>query len=70
MTVPAVQHDDACTLVDAFIAIVDDDVDEATQQFFVVHLEIVNAVNLSLISLSRTFSTCIVVDNDSKSVCA
>ena len=52
--------------VDAFISIVDDDIDEADDQFFMAYLERVNATNPELAILERVVSTCIIVDNDRK----
>ena len=48
------------------IPIVDDDKDEAYRQFFIAVLEIVDAVNMDLIDVGRTFSRGIIVDNDGK----
>ena len=44
----------------------DDDKDEACHQFFIVTLEIVTAVNKSLVHIGRHFSRGIIVDNDGK----
>ena len=52
--------------ISALIPIVDDDKDEADIQFFIVALEIVDAVNMDLIDIGRTFSRGIIVDNDGK----
>ena len=52
--------------ISALIPIVDDDKDEADIQFFIVFLEIVDAVNMDLINIGRAFSSCIIVDNDGK----
>jgi hypothetical protein len=52
--------------VPAFIDVTDDDVNEAREQTFIVFLEIVDAANLDLITITRTNSTCVIVDNDSE----
>ena len=52
--------------ISALIPIVDDDKDEADIQFFIVFLEVVDAVNMDLIDIGRTFSKGIIVDNDGK----
>lgn len=49
------------------IPIVDDLVDEATEQVFVVQLHLVNSINPSLVHLTRRPSAlCRIVDNDRK----
>jgi hypothetical protein len=50
--------------VPAFINVTDDDVNEAREQTFIAFLEIVEAANLDLITITRTNSTCVIVDND------
>ena len=52
--------------ISALIPIVDDDKDEADIQFFIAFLEVVDAVNMDLIDIGRTFSRGIIVDNDGK----
>ena len=52
--------------ISALIPIVDDDKDEADIQFFIASLEVVDAVNMDLIDIGRTFSRGIIVDNDGK----
>jgi hypothetical protein len=52
--------------VPAFIDVTDDDVNEAREQTFIAFLEIVDAANLDLITITRTNSTCVIVDNDSE----
>ena len=52
--------------VAANISIHDDEVNEAMNQTFIVHLEIESAVNPNLITLSRRDSNCTIVDNDSE----
>ena len=52
--------------ISALIPIVDDDKDEADIQFFIAFLEVVDAVNIDLIDIGRTFSRGIIVDNDGK----
>ncbi len=46
-----------------FIPIFDDDVDEADEQTFVVHLVVINALNPGLIIIGES-SQCVIVDND------
>ena len=50
----------------ALVPIVDDVIDEADNQFFIVFLEVVDAVNMDLVDIGRTFSRVIIVDNDGK----
>jgi hypothetical protein len=50
--------------VPAFISVTDDDVNEAREQTFIVLLEVVGAVNSNLVSVTRTNSTCVIIDND------
>jgi hypothetical protein len=52
--------------IPAYIDVTDDDVNEAREQTFIVFLEIVDAANLDLITITRTNSTCVIVDNDGK----
>ena len=44
----------------------DDDKDEADFQFFIVFLEVVDAVSMDLIDIGRHFSRGIIDDNDGK----
>ena len=49
------------------IAIVDDPVNEATEQVFVVHLQLISGVNPSSIDLTKQqTSLCRIIDNDCK----
>jgi hypothetical protein len=52
------------TRIQAFIPITDDEVNEAERQTFVVFMEIVETVNPRLVTITRTNSLCIIVDND------
>ena len=52
--------------VDAPIRVKDDTKDEADNQFFIVYLELVDAINPSTINIERDTATIIIVDNDSK----
>ena len=52
--------------ISVLIPIMDDDKDEADIQFFIAFLEVVDAVNMDLIDIGRTFSRGIIVDNDGK----
>ena len=47
-----------------YIPIMDDEINEAPQQVFMILLEIQTAVNPDLIVMARTYSTCIIIDND------
>ena len=48
----------------ANISIRDDKVNEAINQTFIVYLEVEDAVNPDLITLSHRVSTCTIVDDD------
>ena len=50
------------------IETIDDDINEANEQIFVVMLELVNATNPSLITTrpSDMFAHCFIIDNDRK----
>ena len=50
--------------ISALIPIVDDDKDEASLQFFIVALEIVDAINIDLINMGRATTRGIIVDNE------
>jgi hypothetical protein len=50
--------------IPASINVTDDVVNEAREQTFIVFLEIVNATNRDRITITRTNSTCVIVDND------
>lgn len=51
-------------IMDAPVAIVDDEINEA-QQFFVVLMEVVDAVNPKLLNnADRNISMCTILDND------
>ena len=52
--------------ISALIPIVDDDKNEADIQFFIVFLEVTDAVNMDIIDIGRTSSRCKIVDNDGK----
>ena len=52
--------------VPAPIMIVDDPIDEAEEQFFIVYMQIIEAVEPNMITVTRANSTCIIVDNDGK----
>lgn len=44
--------------------LIDDEKDEADSQFFVVYLELLDAVNLDQITVTRVVSNCNILDND------
>ena len=46
------------------IPIFDDDIDEASDQFFIASFEVVSAVNPAQITLEQIASRCRIVDND------
>ena len=50
--------------VSEFIPIVDDEIDEAQQQNFVIVLEVLDAVNFDLITITRKISFGRIIDND------
>ena len=50
----------------ALVPIVNDDIDEADSQFFFAHLVIVNALDESLIEITRNTSRCVIFDDDRK----
>jgi hypothetical protein len=56
--------DEGVLRIPAFIPVTDDDVNEACKQTFVVLLEVVGAANPDLITITRTNSTCVIIDND------
>ena len=50
--------------VDESIPIVDDDIDEAQEQVFIILLEVLEAVNFDLITITRNTSFGRIIDND------
>ena len=52
------------TSLDVSIPVIDDEIDEADNQYFVAHLMVVDAVNDTLIVIQRADSNCIIVDDD------
>ena len=53
--------------VDAFISIVDDEINEHMEQVFVALLEVVSAINIELLNLTeRNLAVCRIIDNDRK----
>ena len=50
--------------IPAPIRVIDDDVNEAREQTFIVLLEIERAVNTDLITITRNNSFCVIIDND------
>ena len=52
------------TDLDVPIPVIDDEINEADNQFFIVQLVVVSAVNRDLITIERAASKCIIVDND------
>ena len=50
------------------IPIVDDEIDEAHEQVFVILLEVLEAVNSTLITITRNNSIGRIIDNDGESL--
>ena len=50
--------------VEEEIPIVDDEIDEALEQVFIIFLEVLEAVNFDLITITRSASFGRIVDND------
>ena len=50
--------------VEEFIPIVDDEIDEAQEQVFIILLEVLEAVNFDLITITRNTSFDRILDND------
>ncbi len=48
------------------IPITTDGIDEAERQFFIAHLQLVNATSPGMIDLERVVTDCIIVDIDSE----
>ena len=67
MTFPADEGLQTEEFLDTFINIFDDEVDEAEKQRFVAYLELLDAVDLNLIEITRDAAICIIADNDGKS---
>ena len=70
MVFPADERDPLPTLImRADIPIVNDDIDEADEQQFIVFLEIINATDLSRVDNSlRNITICKIIDDDCKSL--
>ena len=52
--------------VDAPIRVKDDTKDEADNQFFIVYLELVDAINPDTIMIEQEWATIIIIDDDGK----
>ena len=50
--------------VEKFIPIEDDEIDEAQEQVFIILLEVLEAVNFDLITITRSVSFGRIIDND------
>ena len=50
--------------VDTPVSVVDDDINEADEQIFVVTVEVVNATDMFRITLVREDSLCRILDDD------
>ncbi len=55
--------------IDAFVSIANDDIDENEEQVFMVLFEVVQAVNVGLLTSDRYLSVCRIIDNDRKYTC-
>ena len=63
-TFPADEGGNATTDLVVPIPVFDDDVDEANNQYFIIKLVVVNAINTNLTTLTQEASRCIIIDND------
>ena len=64
---PADEDNNTVADVDAFISIVDDEINEHMEQVFVALLEVLSAVNIELLNVTeRNLTVCRIVDNDRK----
>ena len=52
------------------IRIVDDEIDEAQEQAFIIVLAVLGAVNLDLISITRSYAVGRIIDNDGEPLSA
>ena len=50
--------------VEEFLPIVDDEIDEAQEQVFIILLEVLDAVNFDLLRITRSTSFGRIIDND------
>ena len=66
---PADELIDPVGSVDAFISVVDDDINENSEQLFVVVVEAAGAINSRLLSITRNLTICRLMDNDRKFAC-
>ena len=64
VTFPADESTPFDNVIDVFINIFDDEVDEAEEQCFITYLELLDAVDLNLIEITLDTALCIIVDND------
>ena len=60
------ENEDIVYHISVPITIMDDVVNEAMDQVFVAHLEVINAVEPSKIELGRYTTVCRIMDDDSK----
>ena len=66
---PADQFIDPVGSVNAFISVVDDDINENSEQLFVAVIEAAGAINSRLLSITRNLTICRLMDNDRKFAC-
>ena len=64
VTFPADEGMNPMTDVIVPLPIVNDEINEACDQFFIAHLEAVSTIKI--LTIERSVSTCIIVDNDRK----
>ena len=66
---PADEFIDPVGSVDAFISVVEDDINENSEQLFVAFIEVAGAINSRLLSITRNVTICRIMDNDRKFSC-
>ena len=67
ITFPADEFGNIADVPEA-ISIVDDEIDEAQEQFFIIVLEVLEAVNFDLLRITRNISVGTIVDNEGESL--
>ena len=69
MIFPADEGINTIAEIDAFLSITNDDIDENEEQAFIVLFEVVEAVNVGLLTTDRNLSVVRIIDNDRKCTC-
>ena len=59
-------NDDTVFSRELIVPIVDDDIDEAEEQVFIIFLEVINATNLNRVNVYRNISIGRIIDDESK----